>query len=119
MPRTATTNLSTMTIDALLKLRSQIDHQLGQRRQILQMQLSRLNGTSSFTPLSEPSTKGLKVAPKYRGPKGETWAGRGLRPRWLSALIRQGHKLEKYAVAKQAASRKKTFTKRSRRILSK
>src|SRR5678815_3175320 len=27
--------------------------------------------------------KGRKVAPKYRGPQGETWTGRGLAPRWL------------------------------------
>jgi DNA-binding protein H-NS len=121
MPRTATAKLSTMTIDALLQLRSQIDHQLAEHRQNLQAQLSRLTGTASITSSSpsRPSNKGLKIAPKYRGPKGEAWAGRGLRPRWLAALIRQRHKLEEYAVATQAASRKKTFTKRSRRKLSK
>jgi DNA-binding protein H-NS len=27
--------------------------------------------------------RGKKVAPKYRGPPGETWAGRGAKPRWL------------------------------------
>lgn len=30
------------------------------------------------------------VEAKYRGPNGEEWSGRGLTPRWLSALIAQG-----------------------------
>jgi DNA-binding protein H-NS len=59
--------------------------------------------------------KGRKVAPKFRSPDGETWAGRGARPRWLSALIRQGHKIEEFAIAKTAAARKSVATKRSRR----
>lgn len=39
------------------------------------------------------------VAPKYRGPGGETWSGRGLTPRWLSALIAQGRSKEEFAIA--------------------
>lgn len=38
------------------------------------------------------------VAPKYRGPGGETWSGRGLTPRWLSALIAQGKSKEEFAI---------------------
>lgn len=35
------------------------------------------------------------VAPKYQSPDGETWAGRGKTPRWLSALLAKGrHKQE-------------------------
>ena len=30
------------------------------------------------------------VAAKYKGPNGETWSGRGLTPRWLSALLIDG-----------------------------
>lgn len=36
---------------------------------------------------------------KYRGPNGEEWSGRGLTPRWLSALITAGHAKEEFAVA--------------------
>jgi len=39
------------------------------------------------------------VAAKYRGPQGETWSGRGLKPKWLTALIAQGNTLEQYAIA--------------------
>ena len=43
-----------------------------------------------------------KYAPattKYRGPNGEEWSGRGLTPRWLSALIAAGRTKEEFAVA--------------------
>jgi len=41
---------------------------------------------------------GTPVAAKYRGPNGETWSGRGLTPKWLSALVAQGQSKETFAV---------------------
>lgn len=41
---------------------------------------------------------GTVVATKFRGPNGETWSGRGLMPRWLSALVAQGKTREDFAV---------------------
>jgi len=38
------------------------------------------------------------VAAKYRGPNGETWSGRGLMPKWLSALVAQGQTKESFSV---------------------
>ena len=38
------------------------------------------------------------VAAKFRGPDGQTWSGRGLMPRWLSALVAQGQPRENFAV---------------------
>lgn len=38
------------------------------------------------------------VAAKYRGPNGETWSGRGLTPRWLTALVAQGQTKEAFAI---------------------
>jgi hypothetical protein len=45
------------------------------------------------------------VAPKYRNPgnPAETWAGRGLKPRWLTAAIASGKKLEDFAIAAPTA----------------
>src|SRR3546814_3648311 len=42
------------------------------------------------------------VAPKYRNPANakETWAGRGLQPRWLAELVRQGRKAEEFLIEK-------------------
>lgn len=42
--------------------------------------------------------KGKKVPPKYRGPKGETWSGRGMMPRWLATLVAQGKSRESFAI---------------------
>ncbi len=41
---------------------------------------------------------GSPVAAKYRGPNGETWSGRGLMPRWLSALVATGRTKEEFAI---------------------
>lgn len=50
----------------------------------------------------EKAPKGLRkiavVAPKFRGPNGETWSGRGLTPKWLAALIAQGQPKELFAI---------------------
>lgn len=42
--------------------------------------------------------KGVAVAPKYLGPNGETWSGRGLTPRWLAELIAHGESKESFAI---------------------
>jgi DNA-binding protein H-NS len=39
------------------------------------------------------------VAPKYRGPNGETWSGRGLTPKWLASLVAAGGTKEQYLIA--------------------
>ena len=44
-----------------------------------------------------PAKKGSAPV-KYRGPGGETWAGRGRPPRWLSALEAEGKKRADFAV---------------------
>ncbi len=44
------------------------------------------------------SKAGTKVAAKYRGPKGETWSGRGSMPRWLAELVAQGKTRESFAI---------------------
>jgi DNA-binding protein H-NS len=44
------------------------------------------------------SDKGVKLKPKYVGPNGEIYTGRGPTPKWLKALERKGEKREKYLV---------------------
>jgi DNA-binding protein H-NS len=38
------------------------------------------------------------VAPKYKDGQGNQWTGRGLKPRWLTAALAAGKKLEDFAV---------------------
>lgn len=49
-------------------------------------------------PGARKSTKGTKVAPKYRNPAnpGETWSGRGKQPRWLAELTAAGRSLDEF-----------------------
>jgi DNA-binding protein H-NS len=44
------------------------------------------------------SDKGIKLKPKYVGPNGEIYTGRGPTPKWLKSLERKGEKREKYLV---------------------
>lgn len=45
------------------------------------------------------ATKSSNPAPaKFRGPNGEIWSGRGLMPRWMAALVAQGHAKESFAI---------------------
>ena len=47
-----------------------------------------------------PAAGGGKVPAKYRDPaSGQTWSGRGLKPKWLAAALAQGKTLEEFAVA--------------------
>jgi DNA-binding protein H-NS len=41
-----------------------------------------------------------KVVPKYKNPKqpSETWTGRGKQPRWLTAQLRSGKKLNDFRI---------------------
>ena len=41
---------------------------------------------------------GRKVPIKYRDRGGNTWTGRGTKPRWLTAAIAEGEKVEDFAV---------------------
>ena len=43
-------------------------------------------------------TERKAVAAKYKDGQGNQWTGRGLKPRWLSAALASGKKLEDFAV---------------------
>ena len=42
------------------------------------------------------SDKGVKLKPKYVGPNGEIYTGRGPTPKWLKTLERKGEKRDKF-----------------------
>lgn len=48
---------------------------------------------------ADGDTPTRKVAPKFRdADTGETWSGRGLKPKWLTAALESGRTLEEFAV---------------------
>ena len=108
-------NLSRMTVEALMNLREQVDETLLKRRAEIEKQLERfvLVGGARVVRGCGSVLKGKKVPPKYRGPSGETWAGRGAKPRWLVAAIKGGKKLDDFLIDKSA--RKGRRKRRSKR----
>ena len=93
--------LKTMSIEGLVKLRDQIEGVLAskvtEQRKALESELSKLGRYSGGPGRAKAFGRGIArrgVAPKYRNPDNpsETWAGRGLKPRWLAAAIKEGKK---------------------------
>jgi DNA-binding protein H-NS len=112
----ARTSLASMSVDALLTLRDDVEKALSRRANELQDQLSRLGAQAGYRTRGRGSAlKGRKVAVKYRDRSGNTWAGRGAQPVWLREKLKAGAKLEEFAVHKSVAFRKTSPTKRKRR----
>ena len=98
-------NLSSMSVDALLRLRDEVEKALSRRAKELQDQLSRLGRARALRGRGS-TLKGRKVPIKFRDRSGNTWAGRGAQPRWLREKLKAGAKLQDFAVQRTGASRK-------------
>jgi DNA-binding protein H-NS len=107
-------NLSGMSVEGLMDLRKRVDETLLERSAELQKQLERIAvvGGARVVRGRGSALKGMKVPPKYRSPSGETWAGRGARPRWLVAAIKGGKKLDDFLIDKSARKKRKRRWKR-------
>src|SRR5262249_47810601 len=104
-----------MTVQALMDLRKRVDEILHRRRAELEKQLERIGvvGGARVVRGGGSVLKGKKIPPKYRSPLGETWAGRGAKPRWLVAAIQRGKMLNDFLIEKSA--RKGGRKRRSKR----
>jgi DNA-binding protein H-NS len=99
-------NLKSMSIDNLSKLREQVAAALNakviEERRAAQVQFSKLDRFAANGSRGKGVRSGPRgaVAPKYRNPANpaETWAGRGLQPRWLAAALKTGKKLEDFSI---------------------
>jgi DNA-binding protein H-NS len=99
-------NLSSMSVDQLLKLRTDIEQVLTRRAAQLRNELSKLGGAKRKVGPPHP-LKGRKAPIKYKDKAGKTWAGRGARPRWLVAAIKGGKKLDDFLIDKSGRERRK------------
>jgi DNA-binding protein H-NS len=114
----ARANLSSMDVSELLNLQKQVEATLAQRRSHLERELKALgsyrDGARVVRGRGSSPLAGRKVAAKYRGPDGETWAGRGVRPRWLVAAMKDGgKKLDDFLIEKTGqGERRKRRAKR-------
>jgi DNA-binding protein H-NS len=103
--------LKSMSIEKLVALKGQVEAMLSskvvEQRRTLESELSKLGRFEGGKSTSKVARGYGAVAPKYRNPENptETWAGRGLTPRWLTAAIKSGKKAEDFLIAGAAASK--------------
>jgi len=101
-------SLKGMNVQALMNLRNQIDERLVELRAELEKQLAALDGQPKGKSVRTGSSlKGRKVPPKYRSAKGETWAGRGAKPKWMVEALKKGKKAEDFLIDKSTHKRKR------------
>src|SRR5271163_4088619 len=102
--------LKSMSIEKLVALKGQVEAALSskvlEQRRALESELSRL-GRFEGRKSSSKVARGGGVAPKYRNPENpaETWAGRGLKPRWLTAAIKSGKNIDDFLIAGSGVSK--------------
>jgi len=105
-------NLSGMKIEALMDLHERIEELLLKHRAEIEEQLERMNraivavGDARAVQGRRSTLKGRKAPPKYRSPSGETWAGRGAKPRWLVDAMKGGKKLDDFLIDKGRRKRR-------------
>jgi len=101
-----------MSVEALMDLRERVEETLLKRRADIEQQLARMDvavvGVARVARGGGSALKGKKIPPRYRGPSGETWAGRGARPRWLVAAIKGGKKLDDFLIDKSARRKRRS-----------
>jgi DNA-binding protein H-NS len=60
--------------------------------------IENLQGKLSKAPKGTGAKSANPAPAKYKGPNGESWSGRGLAPKWLTALIAVGHAKDEYRI---------------------
>jgi DNA-binding protein H-NS len=107
--------LDAMSIDEMWQLHEEISRilsvRLNSEKRQLEKRLAQLRRDQETRRLDSPTAQSLsepprerrkypRVLPKYRNPEehSETWSGRGKQPRWLVAALKEGHKIEEFAI---------------------
>jgi DNA-binding protein H-NS len=117
-------NLKSMSISRLTDLRDRVEAALAskviEQRRTIETELAKLGRLQGNKTLRKSGSGfGLKgpVAPKYRNPQNpaETWAGRGLTPRWLTAAMKGGKSADDFLIRGAVPSKKANGRKRGRK----
>jgi DNA-binding protein H-NS len=96
-----------MSVDDLWSLHERIIEVLSTRIKAEKQELEKrlailgrgLTGQAGISLGERPRRRYPVVLPKYRNPQtSETWSGRGKRPRWLTAAVKTGHKIEEFRI---------------------
>ena len=103
-------SLEKMALRELVDLESKLEKAIAaarerERGEVKQkmMALAETSGfsvTELFPMVRASSSRGSKVAVKYRNPDdgSETWTGRGRKPKWLVAKLGKGSKMQDFAI---------------------
>ena len=112
-------DLKSMSIDELWALHLEITSVLASRisaeKTQLEERLKQLQSSGTSNGKFRRDRRAYpQVFPKYRNPAepSETWAGRGKQPRWLTAQLRSGKKLDDFRI--QASSGARRLARRHR-----
>lgn len=90
-----------MSLDDLWSLRESLNLELARRIAAEKSRLDqRLRQLAPSGDIHRERRAYPRVYPKYANPSrpGETWSGRGKRPRWLAAQLSSGRKLDDFRI---------------------
>lgn len=117
--------LKSMSIDRLRDLRDRVEAALNSKvtdqRRTIETELAKLNrfkGGKALRKFGPGNGARGPVAPKYRNPENhaETWAGRGLKPKWLTAAIKGGKSIDAFLIAGATPPKKANKAKKVRKV---
>jgi DNA-binding protein H-NS len=116
-------NLKSMSVDELWSLHelvvSVLARKISSEQAGLEQKLRELgqNTPDSIKKVSHARRPYPQVFPKYRNPvrPSETWAGRGKQPRWLTAELRSGKKLDDFRIQPASSAAAQGSGRRSKR----
>jgi DNA-binding protein H-NS len=103
-------NFGNMSTDELWTLQNKLAETLAARiadeKTIVEKRLSQL--ARRFQTVRPGCRPYPRVLPKYRNPDqpSEKWSGRGKQPRWLTAQLRSGKRIEDFLIAHRRSGKR-------------
>jgi DNA-binding protein H-NS len=108
-----TNDFQSMSVDELWNLYQEVAARLARsitaERARLGERLRRIEEASNVTQFDRVRRPYPVVLPKYQNPKNpaETWSGRGKQPRWLTAQLRAGRRLEDFLIDRSSVQKRR------------
>lgn len=105
-------SLANMSVESLIDLRKRVETTLAQRQTDLERQLKALgsfqDGARVVRGRGASPLTGRKVPAKYRDASGNTWTGRGQKPKWLIAAMKDtGKRIEEFLIEERGRARRR------------
>jgi len=98
--------LEILSTEELWALHDRVTAKINAEKKVLEDRLAKLNGRPPVAQIGEtPKRRSYPtVFPKFRNPEQpwETWAGRGKKPRWLTAQLKAGKQIDDFRIGSAA-----------------